>query len=661
MQTKQNYDKDSLESVLKYLVEKYGAEILSGSVLLDFYSALKDDYSVMDIMIRNGTFKNLFALKKSGKPKNECSAGINAELKSLKEAVPSDKAKKYILMAARLAGFNVRDSQTPATTQAPPKPVPDKNLTAQQKTSGAKTAAQATKSEATSLSQLETLLLSPSKTAAAVRQAKTSRPVLSKHEFLRLCRSGSAGEIEVALKNGADTNTKDDNGRTALMWAIIFERTEAEEILLKYGADVNARDDKNRTALMIAASYGYTESIQLLLKYGANINARDDRGRTALNYARENGKTEVGKLLLSHGAAGLAQPRTADRSKPPRKTAETEYLPAIYDEPVSELTEISSDYETQYTEMSDSDFVTLCFYSNADRVEEAIMNGADVNAKTNTGFTALMSAAKGDHAEIAELLLTYGANVNDKDITDWTALMYAAREGCTKTARVLLTHGANVNAKDSKGKTALMLAKERGNTKVADLISNYRKSVPAVRNENHNTAIAVRNDSREISVTNQNVVNVNVWNVNVNFDEDIFSELESGIREMVNARDEYGHTILHLAAYNNDAETVEEALNYGADVNARDDEGYTALLYAACFGYSEVAKILLQHGAKVNITYRDPNYSDGVTVLHVARMNRHDETANVILSFGGEDSHPITTAISETVNTVTDFISSIFS
>ena len=140
-------------------------------------------------------------------------------------------------------------------------------------------------------------------------------------------------------------------------------------------------------------------------------------------------------------------------------------------------------------------------------------------------------------------------------------------------------------------------------------------------------------------------------------------EIEAALKNGAdaNTKDDNGRTALMLAIIFERAEAEEIFLKYGADVNARDDEGYTALLYAACFGYSKVAKILLQNGAKVNITYRDPNYSDGVTVLHVAKMNRNDETANVILSFGGEDSHPITTAINETVNTVTDFISSIFS
>ena len=535
MQTKQNYDKDSLESVLKYLVEKYGAEILSGSVLLDFYSALKDDYSVMDIMIRNGTFKSLFALKKSGKPKNECSAGINAELKSLKESVPSDKAKKYILMAARLAGFNVRDSQTPAPTQAPRKPAPDKNLTAQQKTSGAKTAAQATKSEATSLNQLETLLLPPSKTAAAPsRPAKTSRPVSRKNEFLRLCRSGNARKIEAALKNGADANTKDDNGRTvfflwggrtALMWAVIFDRAKAEEILLKYGADVNARDDNDRTALMIAASYGHTESIRLLLKYGADIDAEDNQGRTPAIMAAEYGHTESIRLLLNHGA--------------------------------------------------------------------------NINAATTEGRTALMSAQEGGYTEAANLISSYRH---------------------TKTP----------------GKPAANC-----------------KPKSAARNENHNTAIAVKNDRTEVNVTNQNIVNqavINNWNVNIYFDASDIALLCEQDKE-IHVRDKHGRTALHLAVCRNDTEETEYLLKCGANVNARDNNGHTALFDAAYSGHTEAARLLMQHGADVNCTYHDKDYSDGITVLHVAKLMKHYETANVILAFGGMDSHPVTTAINETVET----------
>ena len=58
--------------------------------------------------------------------------------------------------------------------------------------------------------------------------------------------------------------------------------------------------------------------------------------------------------------------------------------------------------------MSDSDFLKLCEAGNAKKVEEAIMNGANVNAKDNDGWTALMYAAWNGHTDTAGLLCKYG-------------------------------------------------------------------------------------------------------------------------------------------------------------------------------------------------------------------------------------------------------------
>ena len=59
--------------------------------------------------------------------------------------------------------------------------------------------------------------------------------------------------------------------------------------------------------------------------------------------------------------------------------------------------------------MSDDKFLELCESGNARRVEEAIRNGANVNAKYNNGYTALMLAAEKGQTETAELLREYGA------------------------------------------------------------------------------------------------------------------------------------------------------------------------------------------------------------------------------------------------------------
>ena len=87
-------------------------------------------------------------------------------------------------------------------------------------------------------------------------------------DFLELCKSRNVKEVEAAMTNGIDVNAKDDNGRTALIEAAIYGRTEIAELLLQHGADVNAKDTKNRTALLWAVGNHNPQTAEVLLKYG---------------------------------------------------------------------------------------------------------------------------------------------------------------------------------------------------------------------------------------------------------------------------------------------------------------------------------------------------------------------------------------------------------
>ena len=71
--------------------------------------------------------------------------------------------------------------------------------------------------------------------------------------FFQICANGTAAEIGEALKNGAKSNAKDKEGKTALMFAAEKNSPDAVQVLLKAGAEINARDEKKKTALMWAA------------------------------------------------------------------------------------------------------------------------------------------------------------------------------------------------------------------------------------------------------------------------------------------------------------------------------------------------------------------------------------------------------------------------
>ena len=129
--------------------------------------------------------------------------------------------------------------------------------------------------------------------------------------------------------------------------------------------------------------------------------------------------------------------------------------------------------------ISDEEFIELCRTVNVQEVEEAIMNGANVNAKDDNGKTVLMRAAMKGYTETARILLKHGADVNAKDNMGWTALIEAADGGHTEVTEVLLQHGANVNAKSDLGFTALMMAASRGYTKVAEVLLKHGAEVNA--------------------------------------------------------------------------------------------------------------------------------------------------------------------------------------
>lgn len=138
--------------------------------------------------------------------------------------------------------------------------------------------------------------------------------------------------------------------------------------------------------------------------------------------------------------------------------------------------------------MSDEDFIKLCMSDNARSVEEAIMNGANVNAKADGGSTALTWAAFNGHTDIVKILIKHGADVNAKNNYGDTALMDAAVTANTETAELLLKHGADVNAKTNYGYTALMRAVLSRHTETVELLLKHGADVNAKTNDG-NTAL----------------------------------------------------------------------------------------------------------------------------------------------------------------------------
>ena len=109
--------------------------------------------------------------------------------------------------------------------------------------------------------------------------------------------NGSVDRLKQLIKDGADVNEKDEEGRSALQFAAGYGEIECMEVLLEAGADIDAVDENKNTAAHYSAGYGNVESVSLLKKKGADLSLKNEEGKTAKEVAEMNEQDEVVKLL----------------------------------------------------------------------------------------------------------------------------------------------------------------------------------------------------------------------------------------------------------------------------------------------------------------------------------------------------------------------------
>ena len=196
---------------------------------------------------------------------------------------------------------------------------------------------------------------------------------------------------------------------------MLFEKvtrndTTAVKELIASGSDIDQQNEMyGHTPLIVACNLNYVELAKFLISKGADINIRGKDGSSALIAAGSNSQ-ELVELLLSEGADINAV--MVDGTGVFTRCIRGIFWGDVTLELAKILLSGGVDVNEAPTSGDAEGFTNLIMAANNNNeelVKFLIKNGADVNAKTGNGASALSLAIGGGHQNIIDILKSNGA------------------------------------------------------------------------------------------------------------------------------------------------------------------------------------------------------------------------------------------------------------
>jgi ankyrin repeat protein len=238
-----------------------------------------------------------------------------------------------------------------------------------------------------------------------------------------------------------------------LFAAVDANCVELATTLLDQGASVEARDRFGARPLSHAAKSGHPKMVELLLARGAPIDARNLDGATALYFAAEGSQILIAQRLIERGADVNITGRSGISPIAAAAYAGNDVI-------VEALLTHGAD-ERRPDETGKTPIVYAAAGARLDIVKRLLARNVDINARYAHDLTLLMWASGPDEqvpeaqaVRVVSYLLDAGAHIDDRDDRGRTALMIAAEGGHAEIADLLLAKGADPSVKDKAGKRA---------------------------------------------------------------------------------------------------------------------------------------------------------------------------------------------------------------
>jgi len=284
-------------------------------------------------------------------------------------------------------------------------------------------------------------------------------------DLLVATRNGDHAQVRKLIETGADVNTVDKDGTTALMHSVIESDVKMMKLLIDKGANVNMKNSLDSTALMYAATN--LAKTRVLLDAGAEVKVKGKRGATPMSVALTTfGSTPVLKLLVNKGAE--LEDRLMTLAAATGDLEAIQYLLSI-GVPAGDRTGASLS----------AAITARCEACARLLVEKgAPANGVRPNGTLSTTVGAssggvLNDTAKRAMPELSQFLLDHGASLESRDREGFTLLMQAVLSMEASRDRMvewLLSKGVDPNAKNGRGDTAYQFAARVGIASTLNLL-----------------------------------------------------------------------------------------------------------------------------------------------------------------------------------------------
>jgi ankyrin repeat protein len=442
--------------------------------------------------------------------------------------------------------------------------------------------------------------------------------------LVEAARSGDAAAVRALVAKRADVNAPGVDGTTPLHWAVHHDDAEMVELLVRAGANVSQENRYGVRPLWLASVNGSPKVVALLLRAGADPNTTMTGGETVVMTAARAGNGDALKALAEAGAnvnAKDARGQTALMWAAARNNAAA----------IRALAGSGADLKVRtnnpaagggrgnsvFNSPAPTGFTALLFAVRAgslDAVRALVDAGADVNDTLSDGESALVVATANAHWEVASFLLDRGAEPNAAG-AGWNALhqtVHSRRPNLGYTpgpvptgntdsielVKKLIAKGIEIDARMTKngmkdgqrnrhnrlGATAFLLAAKRVDVEVMKVLAaaGADAKMPAA---DGNTPLMV-------------AAGTAMWYVGEDGGSMAGHEHEAveavkmcvELGNDVNAKNMFGETPLHGAAFRGVNEIVEYLVGKGASLDARDSHGWTPFTIANGISYGDVFK-----------------------------------------------------------------------